>query len=134
MTRKFFALALILALGLVGAVVSRVEATTYGKTLTGGWQPFSGSAAGGVAVATPDATNKRLTIFGGNISSGTAGIFLLVDGTGGSTIGQFYLAANTPYTWGADLFGAQGISLTAGNALIVSGTGTVTSTFRVLSQ
>lgn len=131
---KALALALVLALGLIASVVTRADATTYGKTLTGGWQSFSGSIAGGVSVATPDTTTKRLTLFGGVISCGTAGVVLLIDGTAGSTIGQFYVAANTPQTLGVDLFGAQGISLTAGNALIVSGTGTFTSTLRVLSQ
>lgn len=134
MSRRYLALALVLALGLVGAVVSSAQATTYGKTLTGGWQPFTGSISGGVAVATPDAATKKLTVYGAQVSCSSAGVVLVTDGTGGSTIGQFYFAANTPQTWGEEIFGAQGISLTAGNALVFSGSGTFTGTFRVLSQ
>lgn len=133
MKNRLVAVLAVLALALVGAFASPLLAVTqYGTTVTGGWQTVTGSAAGGIDLATPAATSQSLTLYGGTISSGTAGVHALRSGS--TTIANIYLAANTPYSFGPDLCGTQGITLPAGVSVTISSSNTITSVLRVTSK
>lgn len=61
-------------------------------------------------------TNKKVNIRAITISSDTAGVIAFQDGSGGTTIAQVYVAANTPITIYEGAFG-PGVKTTKGNGL-----------------
>jgi hypothetical protein len=70
---------------------------------------FTGSITTEATVIT-GATGKKLHIRSMEIASSVAGVVVFKDGTGGTTVANVYLAANTPRDI-TNLFGGNGLAL-----------------------
>jgi hypothetical protein len=79
-------------------------------------------------------TGRRINVRAITMSSSGAGVVVFQDGSGGTTIGNFYLAANTPVTIYENAFGA-GMKTTSGNGLfaVLSGA-TLTAVVRYRAE
>lgn len=74
----------------------------------------------------PTNTGGKITLLKGVFMGDTAGTYQLQDGSGGTTVGAFTIAANGQVPFDFSLpagkeFGAAGIPLTAGNGLYCVG-------------
>lgn len=88
------------------------------------------------ALVTPS-SGKRLRIRAALLRSDTAGVVVFRDGTAGTVLAKIYLAANTNLLLTpADLFGADGIALSAADNVLTGtlGSATLTATFRYTEE
>lgn len=85
------------------------------------------------AAVVPAVSGKRIVVRSCVLASSGAGVVVFQDGSGGSTLANIYLAANTNLVLDEQFFGAGGITTTRGNGLyaVLSGA-TLTATLRVL--
>lgn len=86
------------------------------------------STASSAELFAPTNTGGKITLLKYVISADTDGVYLLQDGSGGTTVASHYIAAKGTVTVDLTLggasgaeFGAPGISLTAGNSLYCDG-------------
>jgi hypothetical protein len=121
--KKFAPLFLLLLL-VVGLVAGRAFAAPLGYQAT---VTASAALSGGTAIVN-SSSGKRIVVKSMILRASSAGVVTISDGTGGTALGKFYLAQDTPLILDEDLFGAEGLRTTAGNALDASGTNGVTLT------
>lgn len=94
---------------------------------------FSGSINTSTAVVAA-VTGKRINVRAITFRSSGAGVVAFQDGSGGTTIGNFYLAANTPVTIYENQFG-PGLKTTSGNGLYATLAGaTLTAVVRYRAE
>jgi hypothetical protein len=108
----------------VGLVVGQALAAPLGHQAT---VTASSALSGGTALVN-SSSGKRIVVESMVVRASSAGVVTISDGTGGTALGKFYLAQDTPLILDEDLFGAEGLRTTAGNALAASGTDGVTVT------
>lgn len=95
-----------------------------------GWANAADITASGGAALTSAVSGKKQRIVGLHLTATDAGVVSFFDGSGGDTIGAFYLAANTPTLIPSDILG-EGMLTTAGNAIYAdAAAGTLTGFVR----
>lgn len=95
-----------------------------------GWANAIDLTASGGAALTSASSGRKQRVVALQITSTSAQVVSFFDGSGGNTLGAFYLAANTPTTIPSDVLGA-GMLTTSGNAIYASAAaGTLTGFVR----
>jgi hypothetical protein len=80
-------------------------------------------------------SGKRIVVKALVIRSSGAGVLVLKDGSGGSTIANLYLAADTNYVIGPKVLGEEGIRTSSGVGLYAAmSTNTITTTMRIIYE
>lgn len=91
------------------------------------------STSGGAAVVSA-VTGKLVNVRAITFRSDTTGVVTFLDGASGSTIANYYMVANKPYTFYEGLFG-PGLKTTRGNGLYAYLSGaTLTATVRYRAE
>lgn len=122
------ALLLTLTLGVFQVQKSFRNAAPVSALNTSSIKTFTGSINAETTIVTGTAS-KKLHIVSVDLNSSGAGIVVLKDGTGGTTVQNVYLAANTPRQL-TDLYGSNGLALTQNILTATLAGATLTCTVR----
>jgi hypothetical protein len=129
---KLLVLLALFALALASTVQSYARPEPVHALASENIRTFTGSVNAETTIIT-GATGHKLHLRTLEIATDTSGVVVMKDGTGGATVLNLYLIANTPRDL-SNLFGAGGLSLTQNKLTATEAGATLTLTARTSDE